>query len=118
VLTQAETVATDTPLGADSVGANETESQPDDVTGGLCFDLMVHSSGPSMTGGTAPSDLVLAPGSIGAVDKGVTELGLPCYPGSPSPPISWGQVENSAEQACSWVAAMDRLLREVMAMVG
>jgi hypothetical protein len=78
----------------------------------------VCSPDPSMHGGVAPGNTIPAPRFLGAMDSGVLGLGLLCSSGSPSPPVCRGQVENSAEQACSWVAAADRLLREVMAMVG
>jgi hypothetical protein len=51
------------------------------------------------------------------MDSGVAEMGLPGYPGAPSPPVSWRQVEGSAEQSRLRVATTDRLLREAMAMI-
>jgi hypothetical protein len=115
---QAETVATNAPLCADSIGADRTEPEPNDATEGPCLNLMVHNSGPSMPRSRSSGDVVPAPGSLGAADSRVSELGLLGYPGSPFLPISWRQVENSVEQACSCVATMDKLLRGAMAMVG
>jgi hypothetical protein len=113
-----ETIATDAPLGVDNVEVDEIEPQPDDVTGGPCLVLVVHSAVPSMPGGIAPGNAVPATGFFGAVDLGVAGLELSGSPNSPSPHVSWGPVENSAEHACSWVTTTDRLLREAKAMVG
>jgi hypothetical protein len=55
---------------------------------------------------------------LSVVDPRVIGLGLTGFPGTSSPPISWRHVEGSVEQACSWVAIVDRLLREAMAVVG
>jgi hypothetical protein len=51
------------------------------------------------------------------VDPLDSKLGLQCYPDVPSPPTSWRRVEGSTEQACSRVAAVDRLLCEAMVVV-
>jgi hypothetical protein len=85
---------------------------------GPCLNLVVCGLSPSLPGSIALGDMVPAPKSLSAVDLGVMELWLPGYPSAPSPPISWRQVENITEQACSQVAAADRLLRKAMAMVG
>jgi hypothetical protein len=95
------------PLSSDVVGGDASTSVS---PGGPCLDLVVCSPGPSLPGSIAPSDAVPAPGSLGAVDTGVIILGLLGYHGALSPPVSWRQVENSAKQACSWIAATDRLL--------
>jgi hypothetical protein len=71
-----------------------------------------------MPGDTTPGDVVLASGPLVVIGPGVTELGSSGYPGSPPPPVSRGQQENSAELACSRVVAADMLLWEEMAMVG
>jgi hypothetical protein len=71
-----------------------------------------------MPGGIAPGDAVSALGSLGVVDPWVAELGLSGYTDSLPPPVSWGQLENNAELACSRVPVVDRLQWEVMAMVG
>jgi hypothetical protein len=55
---------------------------------------------------------------LGVANPRVIKLGLPGYPGAPFEPVSWRQVEGNVEQACSWVATTDILLREVVAMVG
>jgi hypothetical protein len=86
--------------------------------GGGHLDLEVCSPGSSMPGGIALGDAVPAPGSLSAMDPRAVELGSPGYSDTLSPPISWRQVEGSAELACSRVAATDRLLQEAMAMVG
>jgi hypothetical protein len=70
----------------------------------------VHVSGPSMPGCTIPGDVVPGLRFSGVVHPRVTGLGLPRAPGSPYSLVDWGQVENSMEQACSRVAAVDRLL--------
>jgi hypothetical protein len=64
---------------------------------GPCLDLMVCNSGPSMPGSIALSDVIPARRSLCVVDPGVGELGLPGYHDSPSPYVSWRQVENSTE---------------------
>jgi hypothetical protein len=84
-----ETVATDTLLGADSIGAYGTKHQPDDATGGPCLDLMMRSSSPSMPLSTSLGDTVKASGTSNAMDLGVGELGFLNYLDSPSPPVSW-----------------------------
>jgi hypothetical protein len=83
-----------------------------------CLDLAACSPCPSMPRDTALSTVVLAPRSLGVVYLGAAELVSSCYPGATPPPVSWRQVEGSAEQACSRVVATDKLLWEVMAMVG
>jgi hypothetical protein len=82
------------------------------------LDLVACSLGPCLPGGTSPGEAVQAYGSLSTMDPGVTELGFPSYPGMPSPPVSWKQMEGSAEHTCLWVPVVDRLLREAMAMVG
>jgi hypothetical protein len=84
---------------------------------GACLDLDVCSPSPSLPRGIIPGDAVPSLGSLGAMDSGVAEMGLPGYPGAPSPPVSWRQVEGSAEQSRLRVATTDRLLREAMAMI-
>jgi hypothetical protein len=79
--------------------------------------LVVHSPGPSLPRSIAPSNAVLAPGVLGAVDPRVAELGLSGYLDVSSLPVSLRQVENNVEQACSWVAATNKLLWEAMDMV-
>jgi hypothetical protein len=54
-----------------------------DATGGPCLDLMVHHPGPIMHEFLCAMDFVI----IGS--------GLLDSPSSPSPPVSWGQVENN-----------------------
>jgi hypothetical protein len=105
-------------LGTDSIEVDGTEPQPDDATGGPCLDMVVCSFSPNMPMCTTLGDAVPAPGFSSAMDLGVTRLGLLGSSSSPSTSSDWGQVENSAKQACSWVAAADKLLREAMTMVG
>jgi hypothetical protein len=81
------------------------------------LDLVVCSPGPSLPGNTVSRDVVPAPGSLGTVDPGVIKVGLPGYLGTSSPHVNWRQVENSVEQACSRVVAVDKLLWEAMVMV-
>jgi hypothetical protein len=85
---------------------------------GTCLDLIVCGPGPTLPRGPTPSEVIQNPGSLVAMDLGVTELGLPGYPGMSSPPVKWMQVEGSAELVCSCVVAAGRLLQEAMAMVG
>jgi hypothetical protein len=70
-----------------------------------------------VSGCATPSDAVPALRFSSAVGSGAVGLRLPGSLGSPSPPVSWGQVMNITEQACSWVAATKRLLWEVMATI-
>jgi hypothetical protein len=70
----------------------------------------VHSSGLSIPGCTAPGNTVPTPEFLGAVDPGVAGLGSPGFLDSSSLPVNWVQVEDNTEQACSQVAAVDRLL--------
>jgi hypothetical protein len=67
-------------------------------------------SSPVLHGCTAPSNAVPTPGFTGALGTGVAGLRPLCSPGS--------QVKNSVEQACLRVADAERVLWEVMAMVG
>jgi hypothetical protein len=87
-------------------------------SGGACLDLVVCNLSPSLPRIIAPGDAVPAPWSLEVMHPRVTELGLPSYLSVLSPPVSWRQVEGCVEQACSQVAAVDKLLREVMAVVG
>jgi hypothetical protein len=85
---------------------------------GVRSDFVVHSPSPSMPSRATPGDTVSALGSLDVVDLGAIELGLSAYPGVPSLPARWRQVEGSVEQVCLWVVAMGRLLWEVIAVVG
>jgi hypothetical protein len=105
-----EVVVTDVLLGVNSVEADGTEPWLDNATGGLCSDLVVHRSSPSMPGCIASGDVAPSPGYLVAVDLGVFKLGFSGSPGSPSPVVNQGQVEDSAEQARSRVTATDKLL--------
>jgi hypothetical protein len=80
--------------------------------GGGGLDLVVCSLGPSLPGAG------INPRVLGCCGSGVVELGLLGYPDMTSSPASWRQVEGSAEQVCSWVAVVDRLPWEAMAVVG
>jgi hypothetical protein len=71
------------------------KARPNDATKGPCLDLMVHHHGPIMPEGATPVNAVPAPEFLGAMDFGVIGSSLPGSPGSPSPPVSWGQVENN-----------------------
>jgi hypothetical protein len=62
--------------------------------------------------------VVPASGFSCVVDPRVAGTGSPGSLGSLPPPVNWGQVEDSAQQACSHVAAADRVLWEVLAMIG
>jgi hypothetical protein len=48
-------------LGADSVEVDGTEPRPNNAAGGLSMHLVMHGSGASMTGSTAPGDVVPSP---------------------------------------------------------
>jgi hypothetical protein len=112
-----EPVADDVQLGDNSIEVDGVEPQPGDVAGGLCWDLVVRGSTTSVSGCATPSDAVPALRFSSAVGPGAACLRLPGSLGSPSPPVSWGHVMNSTEQACSRVAATKRLLWEVMATI-
>jgi hypothetical protein len=98
VPSRAETVVIDVSLGADGAYANMAEPRPSDAVRGdasapgslrsPCLDLVVSSPGPSLLGSTAPGDAILAPGSLGAIDSGVTKLGLLGYPYVLSPAVN------------------------------
>jgi hypothetical protein len=128
VLVQAERVTADAPWGDDGTCVDTIEVLLGDATGGealapvpsggTCLDLVVCNPSPSLPRGIALGEAVQAPESLATVDPGITVLGLSGFPGTPSPPVSWMQVEGSAEQACSGVAAIDKVLWEVMVMVG
>jgi hypothetical protein len=125
---QAEMVIVDAPLGDDGTHVEVVEAHADHVVGGeastpespggICLDLAVCGPGPTQPRSQALGEEVHAPGSMSMVHPGVIELGLPGYLGAPPPPVSWRHVEANAKQVCSWVATMDRLLLEAMAMVG
>jgi hypothetical protein len=72
---QAETVAINVPLGVDSVKADGTEPQPDNVTGDPCMELIVRGPGPSLPRGTILGNAVPSLGFLGDVAPGVTKLG-------------------------------------------
>jgi hypothetical protein len=50
----------------------------------------VSSPGSSPSRGADSGDVILAPGSSNVVDLVITEMGLPGYPDTPSPPAGNG----------------------------
>jgi hypothetical protein len=104
----------DTPLGVVSAGG---DPQPGDSVGSPCHDLVVHGVGTSTLGLTTLSGAVLALESSGAVGPRIAGLLLLGSPRPLSPPINWGHVEDSAEQACSQVVTVGRLLWKMLAAV-
>jgi hypothetical protein len=67
-------VTTGALLSIDNIDMDGIEPRPYDAIGGLCLDLMIHSSIPSMPGGTTPGDAVSARGFLGVMDPGVVRV--------------------------------------------
>jgi hypothetical protein len=90
-------VTTDMQLGPDSAHADMAELRSSDAAkgdasapvplGGVLGLGGVQPS-PSLPGSTGSGDAIPALVSLGAVDPGVTELGLLGYPGTLSPAVS------------------------------
>jgi hypothetical protein len=100
----------DAPHGAVSVEMDGADPRLGDDVGSLRRDLVVHGTDPGTPRCIAPGDAVPFPGFSGAVGSGVAGLLLSGTPSSLSSPVNWGQVEDSAEQVCSQVVAVERLL--------
>jgi hypothetical protein len=101
-------------LGAVGVGADPWLG---DDARGLRRDMEVNGTSRGMPRCIAPGDAVSPLGFLGVVVPGVARLLLPGSPGSLSPPVNWGQVEDSAEYACSQVIAVERLLQEMLTSI-
>jgi hypothetical protein len=97
--------ADDVPLGAVNVLADRVDPWSGDNVGSLHHGLVVHGAGPGTPGHTTPGDVVPAHRFLGAVGPGVAGLLLLNSPGSPSPPLNWGLVEDSVDLSCSQDAA-------------
>jgi hypothetical protein len=110
VLARVERCADDMPLGTVSVEADGVPTRPGDDDNSLHRDLVVWGADSGTPGCTTSGDTVSSLGSSGAMSPGLAGLLLPGYPDSSFPPINWGQVEISVEQACSQVEVTKRIL--------
>jgi hypothetical protein len=100
-----------TPLGAVSREVDGTDPQPGDVVGSSLCDLVICGTVLGMPGRTAPGDVILALRSLGVMGLWVAGLLLPGPPGSSSPPVDEGHMEDSIDYTCLLVTNAERLLR-------
>jgi hypothetical protein len=90
-------------LGTIGVEVGGVDLRPCDDARSILCDLVMHGTGLSTPGRTAPGAAIPALGSIGVVGLWVARLPLlgPPPPGSAFQPVNWGQEQDSTKYACS-----------------
>jgi hypothetical protein len=106
-----------TSLGIVSVDVDGASLWLGDDARGLPQDRVMRRASNGALESVALGDMILAPGSSGAMGLGVFGLLLLGFPGFLPPPIDRRWVKDNAEFTCSQVTDVETLLHETLVLV-